>query len=169
MRKQKIGRFLKTFGFWTFVCAGVVCFFLILQCERQESQDTKAQHEATVSQMQKTIDNFDNLLAVKKSDIDGLREEKFELENQLAASEQTLKQTRLRLKTILSKYRNALTRVENLKSLRDIYYGYKLELDISEARFSEKIQKCNGEKAQLQKENEELQISLNAFSVQEKK
>ena len=111
---------------------------------------------------QSSITTLNNQLAVKNSDIIGLREEKLNLESQLAATEQLLNQTRLRLKAILSKYENTLTRVENLKNLRDKYHSYKLELDISEARFSEKIQKCNKEKAQLQKENEQLRLSIAA-------
>lgn len=146
---------------WVFTFLAMIAI-VILSISLYDTSEKYEQTSDDLSDAQDSIKTLNNQLASKRSDIIGLKKIKLNLESELADTEQTLGQTRLRLKTILSKYRNALTRVENLKNLRYIYHGYKLKLDISEARFSEKIQKCNDEKAQLQKENEQLRLSIPA-------
>jgi len=120
-----------------------------------------------LSVAQDSITVLSNQLASKNSDIRGLRTANLEFQNQLAATKRLYEQTRLRLRNILSKYESALTQVENLMQLRDIYYGYKLELEVSEAKFAERMQKYKKRMDQLQEENTRLRLTI-ATPVQKK-
>ena len=115
------------------------------------------QTSAELSTAQDSLTALNNQLALQSSDLRGLRAEKRELQNQLAAMEQTFAK---KLRELQLKYESALTRGENLRELGNYYYGFKLQLEVAEAREAEWRQKYDQSLAELWQENFQLKQQL---------